>query len=78
MQREIETEINGLTIKCTLITGDWYGDKSVSNGVKYLDPYVEDIQVISSDGSDVSEWLTDDAIINIEEMVIDQFGDFNE
>jgi hypothetical protein len=70
MTRPIETEVWGLTVKGTLITGDYYGDKSVPNGVKYLDPYVDDLYIESPDGTDLTGWLTDDAIVRIEEIVV--------
>jgi len=70
MNQRIETEVWGLTVKGTLITGDYYGDKSVPNGVKYLDPYVDDMYIESPDGTDLTGWLTDDAIVRIEEIVV--------
>ena len=70
MHHQIETEVFGLTVKGTLITGDYMGDKSVPNGVKYLDPYVDDLYIESPDGTDLTGWLTDDAIMRIEEIVV--------
>jgi hypothetical protein len=70
MHQQIETEVFGLTVKGTLITGDSYGDKSVPNGVQYLDPYVDDLYIESPDGTDLTGWLTDDAIVRIEEIVV--------
>jgi hypothetical protein len=77
MHQQIETEVWGLTVKGTLITGDYYGDKSVPNGVMYLDPYVEDM-CVEVNGYDITAYLTDDAIIEIEERIIEEWGSRDE
>jgi hypothetical protein len=77
MHQQIETEVFGLTVKGTLITGDWCGDPNVPNGVMHLDPYVDDIWV-EANGYDITEYLTDDAIIQIEEKIIEEWGQRDE
>jgi hypothetical protein len=78
MHQQIETEVWGLTVKGTLITGDWYGDANEPGCIKNLDPYVEDMYIESPDGTDLTGWLTDDAIIEIEEKIIEKWGNRDE
>jgi hypothetical protein len=73
MHQRIETEVFGLNVKGTLIVGDWYGDKSIPNGTVNLDPYVEDM-CVEANGYEITAYLTDDAIIEIEERIIEEWG----
>jgi hypothetical protein len=77
MHQQIETEVFGLNVKGTLITGDWYGDANEPGCIKNLDPYVEDM-CVEANGYEITAYLTDDAIIEIEERIIEEWGSRDE
>ena len=67
----VEQTWKGLTVKGDLIENDWEGDPSVPNGTRTIPAYIEDLEVLTEDGYDIVNYLTDDAIDMIESYLID-------
>ena len=58
-------EYMGFTCVGTIITGDWTGDANVVNGVLVIPSYVQDVEVYTEAGFDVTDMLTDEALLDI-------------
>jgi hypothetical protein len=77
MRIQINTTWNGLDVTGELIIGDWYGDNTIPNGTKMLDPYIDDMDVYAG-GESIIDWLTEEAIDSIEQFVYDEYADAGE
>ena len=70
----MKTEIkwHGLRVRAIVELDNWEGDPSVPNGVHYLNPYAEEIEVLLPDGySFTDEDLSDPLWAEIEELLIE-------
>ena len=71
-----EIDWNGLTCVGRVVVGDWEGDASVPRGKRYLPPYVEDMEVLTSDGTDIYWNLNEDTRDDILEAIIEHYYDY--
>ena len=63
----VTSNLFGLTIRGRIVIGDWDGDPSIPNGVRHWPPYIEDLEVLSPDGTDMLDYLTDECV----DLIID-------
>lgn len=73
MIRKVTGNWRGLDIEGKYIEGDWEGDPDVPRGVNYLPAYIDDLQVTTPGGDDITEFLNKGAV---EECVDILLGDY--
>jgi hypothetical protein len=67
----VEIDWHGLTCVGRVVTDDWEGDPSVPRGVRFYGPYVEDLEVLTSDSTDLYHNLTEATRDDIMEAIIE-------
>ena len=68
---EISAVINGLQVDGEAVVGDWEGDNSIPNGIHMLPTYLNGISVYTDDGTDITNWLTKEAIKELSDGLLD-------
>ena len=71
-KHKMEIRFEGLDVKGTIVYGDSYGDASIPRGIKYLPPYVEDLEVLTDDCTDITHMLKESALEDFETELIEQ------
>lgn len=67
---KVTTEWKGLTVEADVERG-WEGDSSVPNGTNLI-VSVEYVTVTTPTGEDISEYLSEEAMNRIEDLVIEE------
>ena len=73
-----EIELYGMKVTFRAVTGDWEGDPSVPGGTRSIPAYPEDMEITAPDGTDITEWFTDEAMERFANDAMDAFGDMGE
>lgn len=68
----VTTVWNGLDVTGILQDPGYEGDPSIPNGTNRLSLYAEYIAVETPNGEDISEYLTDEALSEIENVLIEE------
>ena len=58
-REKVSAYFYGFDISGVIISGATEGDDSIPNGTREIPPYVEDLEIINHDGSDMYEYVTD-------------------
>ena len=71
-KHKMEIRFEGLDVNGTIVYGDSYGDASIPRGVMHLPPYVEDLEVLTDDGTDITDMLKESVLEDCETEMIEQ------
>jgi len=71
MRKQISATIWGLDVEATVSYGDWEGDPSVVNGIHYLPPDIKNLKVLTTDETDITDRLTEDALDDITDELLE-------
>lgn len=72
MNEIVKGNWKGMEITGKIITGDWEGDPSIPRGINYLDDRVEDLEVFSPDGDQIDDYLTESALEECREILMNE------
>jgi len=75
----INIKWHGLHVKANVELRSWEGDPSVPNGIHYLQPHAEEIEVYLPDGYSLADDdLSDSLWESLEELLIEAAKDLSE
>lgn len=69
MQKLVSLDVYGLKVSAKLVDLGHEGDGDVPGGLHHLGYHFEDMVVITSDGTDIYDMLSDSAIDDIEDAL---------
>ena len=71
-KHKTEIRFQGLYVTGIIVSGDSYGDASIPRGVMRLAPYVQDLEVLTDDGTDITDMLKEIALEDCAAELIEQ------
>ena len=74
MMKESGMKMNwrGLDVEFELVTAGLEGDSSIPNGMHQLPDFLEDVAVYTPEGADITDYLTDTAIDDIIDYILNK------
>lgn len=74
--KEISFTYGPFRVLATMVVGDWQGDPAVPNGVQFLPPYADRVQVFSifdtEESEDVYDYLDEQVLEKINDAMFDE------